>query len=105
MEARAIAALRTAGPECVPPAPTLAGLVVTHGSEDVVVDVASLGEFGGIAGSMLGREVRDDALERDEFVGLEVSPEVRRRGIGGDGFCLRRVKRCPGLPAGGGETA
>ena len=104
MEVRAIAALRTAGPDGVTAAPTFAGLVVTHGSEDVVVDVAGLGEFGGIAGSMLGSEVRDDAIERDEFVGLEVSLEVRRRGIGGDDLCLRPVKRDPVLQAGGDET-
>jgi hypothetical protein len=104
VEIGAIAALGSAGPDGVAAAPAFAGLVVAHGGDDVIVDVACLGECGGVTGGLLTRKIGDDACEGDELVGLKVALEVRRgRIVHGHEFGGRRIERYLMLEAGGDE--
>ena len=77
MKIRAITTFRSAGPNGVTPAPILAGLVLAHRCDNVVVDVLSLGKLCGVAGGMLFRQIDDDAIEWNKFVGLQIAFQRR----------------------------
>src|SRR6266852_1611686 len=100
MEIGAVATLSSAGPDGVAAAPAFAGLVIAHGGEDVVVDVAGLLNGSGITGGVPFGEFGDRAGERNEFVRLEVPLQVRFGGHrGGDVLECSRVEGDPMLAA------
>src|SRR5260370_15009465 len=105
MEIGAIATLRSAGPDGVAAAPAFAGFVIAHGGEHVVVDVTSLLDGSGIPGGVLFGKLGDPAVERNEFVGLKESLQVRiARRRSGDSLEGSRVQGNPVLAAHGRES-
>ena len=80
VEIGAIAALGSAGPNCVAAAPTFAGLVVMHGGNDVVINVARFGKIRGIARSLLLGQLGNHAVQGNKPVGFQVSLKMRIAG-------------------------
>src|SRR5947208_10602310 len=67
----AVAALGGASPDGIPVTPARAGLVVTQGGDDVVVNGAGLGERVRKPVSLLRRKLLNGSLEGNEAVGLD----------------------------------
>src|SRR4029077_16183996 len=79
MKIGAVATLRGTRPYGVASAPSFAGLVIAHGSDDVIVDVTGFLNWRGITGGMLPGKLGDRAGERNYFVGLQVALQIRLR--------------------------
>ena len=76
MEIGAVAPLGATGPDGVAAAPAFPGLVVAHGGENVVVEVAGFFESGGIARGVFAGQFGDGTVEGNELVGLKVTLEI-----------------------------
>src|ERR1700756_510383 len=74
----AVAAFGSASPDSIPITPACAGLVVTQGGDDVVVDGAGLGERVRQPVGLLRRKLINSSLERNEAVGLEKTLKIGR---------------------------
>src|SRR6266481_1858178 len=89
-----------ASPDGVAASPAFAGFVVTHGSEDVIINVAGFLERRGVAGSLLAGEFGDGAVEGDELVGFEIALQERVvRGRDGGSILQRRRMDVDGVLA------
>src|SRR5690349_6603537 len=73
MKVGAVAALGGAGPDGVAASPAFAGLVVAHGGDNVIVDVAGFLERIGDAGGLLAGKFGDGVVERHELVRLQIA--------------------------------
>src|SRR5580704_107357 len=71
VEIGTVATLGGASPDSITVTPACAGLVVTHRSDDVVVDGARFREWILKSFCLLGRKIRYDAVKRDAAVWLQ----------------------------------
>src|ERR1700678_4313339 len=94
MKIGAIAVLRIASPECVAVSPTLTGLVILHGTKNVIVNILGFFELRSRALGLLRGELRWDSRHRHQPVRLQKSREVELghdcRGRAGDWFSIRQ---------------
>src|SRR6476646_12188257 len=72
MKIGAVALLGVAGVENVPSAPSRAGLLVTHGREDVIVNGPRFIQRCSLTLRDFGRQNGWPARDRDQFVGLQI---------------------------------
>src|SRR5260370_24282588 len=75
MEIGAVAPLGSASPDGVPAAPPLTGFVITHGGENIVVNMTSLLDGCGVTGGAFLVNLGDHAVERNNFVRVQVALE------------------------------